>query len=72
MMRTTIIIDDKSAKELLELSHAETITKAIREAIESFIKKQRIKRLMEMRGTIDLKIDLDELRNTEFRKVDFS
>ncbi len=71
-MRTTIIIDDKSAKELLELSHAETITKAIREAIESFIKKQRIKRLMEMRGTIDLKIDLDELRNTEFRKVDFS
>ena len=71
-MRTTITIDDKSAKELLVLSHAETITKAIREAIKSFIKKQRIKRLMEMRGTIDLEIDLDELRDTEFRKVDFS
>ncbi|MCH8067762.1 MAG: type II toxin-antitoxin system VapB family antitoxin [Candidatus Marinimicrobia bacterium] len=71
-MSTTITIDDKSAKELLELSQAETITKAIREAIESFIKKQRIKRLMEMRGAIDLEIDLDELRDTEFRKVDFS
>lgn len=70
-MRTTITIDDTVANKLLEVTKKDSVIKAVREAIENYIKMKEKEKLLSLFGNIDLDIDLDELRKTEFREVDF-
>ncbi|MCH8067763.1 MAG: hypothetical protein IID16_00615 [Candidatus Marinimicrobia bacterium] len=70
-MRTTITIDDTVANKLLEVTKKDSVVKAVREAIENYIKMKEKEKLLSLFGNIDLDIDLDELRKTEFREVDF-
>ncbi|MCH8011834.1 MAG: type II toxin-antitoxin system VapB family antitoxin [Candidatus Marinimicrobia bacterium] len=71
MMRTTLTIDDTVANKLLEVTKKDSVIKAVREAIENYIKMKEKEKLLSLFGNIDLDIDLDELRKTEFREVDF-
>ncbi len=70
-MRTTLTIDDTVANKLLEVTKKDSVIKAVREAIENYIKMKEKEKLLSLFGNIDLDIDLDELRKTEFREVDF-
>jgi len=70
-MRTTITIDDTVANKLLEVTKKDSVVKAVREAIENYIKMKEKEKLISLFGNIDLDIDLDELRKTEFRELDF-
>lgn len=70
-MRTTITIDDTVANKLLEVTKKDSVVKAVSEAIKNYIKMKEKEKLLSLFGNIDLDIDLDELRKTEFREVDF-
>jgi hypothetical protein len=62
-MRTTLEIPENLILEIMKLTGAKTKNQAIKEALESQIKLIKRKRLISMKGTIDLEIDLDTLRN---------
>ncbi|WP_163380015.1 type II toxin-antitoxin system VapB family antitoxin [Cyclobacterium sp. SYSU L10401] len=61
-MRTTLEIPEKLIKEAMELTGAKTKSQLIKEALEDQIARIKRKRLIAYKGTIDLEIDLDDLR----------
>jgi hypothetical protein len=61
-MRTTLEIPENLILEIMKLTGAKTKNQAIKEALESQIKLIKRKRLISMKGTIDLEIDLDTMR----------
>jgi hypothetical protein len=64
-MRTTLEIPENLILEIMKLTGAKTKNQAIKEALESQIKLIKRKRLISMKGTIDLEIDLDTLRDRD-------
>ena len=70
-MRTTITIDDTVANKLLEVTKKDSVVKAVSEAIKNYIKMKEKEKLLSLFGNLYLDIDLDKLRKTEFRGVDF-
>lgn len=62
-MRTTLDIPENLVEEIMEMTQAKTKNQAVREVLENYIKLVKRKKLLAMKGTIDLKIDLDSLRN---------
>ncbi|EMS34222.1 hypothetical protein C943_04040 [Mariniradius saccharolyticus AK6] len=62
-MRTTIDIPKELIEEAMLLTGAKTKNQLIQEALEEKIKSIRRKQLITMKGTIDLGIDLDILRD---------
>jgi Arc/MetJ family transcription regulator len=68
MMRTTITVDDELFAELMELSGAETKTEAVRGAIEEYVRQRRKRRLIALRGDVDVDDNIDELRELERRE----
>ncbi|TXE14721.1 type II toxin-antitoxin system VapB family antitoxin [Algoriphagus aquimarinus] len=64
-MRTTLDIPAELLDEIMELTGAATKNQAVREVLEEQIKLIKRKRLLTMKGTIDLDLDLDRLRDRE-------
>ncbi|WP_339704356.1 type II toxin-antitoxin system VapB family antitoxin [Algoriphagus aquimarinus] len=64
-MRTTLDIPAELLDEIMELTGAATKNQAVREVLEEQIKLIKRKRLLKMKGTIDLDLDLDRLRDRE-------
>jgi Arc/MetJ family transcription regulator len=62
-MRTTIDIPKSLIEEVMEITGATTKSQAVKEALNDQIKRAKRKRLITRKGTIDLDIDLDKLRN---------
>jgi Arc/MetJ family transcription regulator len=62
-MRITIEIPENLILEIMKLTGTKTKNQAIKEALESQIKLIKRKRLISMKGTVDLEIDLDTLRD---------
>lgn len=62
-MRTTLDIPAELLEEIMELTGAATKNQAVREVLEEQIKLIKRKRLLTMKGTIDLDLDLDSLRD---------
>jgi len=61
-MRTTLDIPEELIAEAMELTGAKTKSQLIREALEEQILRVKRKRLITLKGTIDLDVDLDTLR----------
>ena len=64
-MRTTLDIPAELLDEIMELTGAATKNQAVREVLEEQIKLMKRKRLLTMKGTIDLDLDLDNLRDRD-------
>jgi metal-responsive CopG/Arc/MetJ family transcriptional regulator len=62
-MRTTIEIPQELIEEAMKLSEAKTKSQLIKEALEEKINIIKRKRLLTFKGSIDLEIDLDILRD---------
>jgi len=62
-MRTTIEIPQELIEEAMKLSEAKTKSQLIKEALEEKINTIKRKRLLTFKGSIDLEIDLDILRD---------
>lgn len=61
-MRTTLDIPEKLIEEAMQLTGAKTKSQLIREALEAQIARIKRMRLLTLKGTLDLEIDLDTLR----------
>ena len=65
-MRTTIDVDDRLLTQVLEITGERSKSKAVSRALEDYVRQERIKGLLALRGKLDL--DLDdwyELRHME-------
>ncbi len=62
-MRTTIEIPEELLKEVMKITGATTKSQAVKLALEEKIALTRRKRLITMKGSIDLDLDLDVLRD---------
>ena len=65
-MRTTIDVDDRLLAQVLEITGESSKSKAVNRALEDYVRQERVKGLLALRGKLDL--DLDdwyELRHME-------
>ncbi len=68
-MRTTINIDDKICKELMQLTSASSRSKAIQTALSEYIDLKRKKQLLAMRGKLNITDNWQELRQQELQEL---
>ena len=61
-MRTTLNIDDDALAEAMRHAEGKTKTEVINEALRAFARKNRLRELIELRGTIEWEGDIDALR----------
>jgi len=66
-MRTTLDVDEKLVKDVVEATGETTKSKAVGKALKEYIRQKRIQELRDMAGTIDLVDNWYELRHMEPR-----
>ncbi len=71
-MRATITIPNDRLQELMELTGAETRTAAINEAIETFVRQTKLRRLLALEGRIAVlsNDEIEALDAAEFRDAE--
>lgn len=62
-MRTTLDIPKKLMDEAMKVTGAKTKSQMIKDALQAEIDRVKRKRLISRKGTVDLDIDLDSLRD---------
>lgn len=63
VMRTTLDLPELLVQDAMKLSHQKTKTAMIVNALEEFVRKNRIQGLKKFRGQVDITVDLNKLRN---------
>ena len=66
-MKTSLNLPDELIKEAMQLTDVKTKTKVIVLALQELIKKNKVANLKSYKGTFDLDIDIDTLRNRNAR-----
>jgi Arc/MetJ family transcription regulator len=61
-MRTTLNLDERALRGAMAVSQGSTKTEVVNEALRSFARGRRRKRLLELRGKVDWEGDIDRLR----------
>ncbi|RLE22243.1 MAG: type II toxin-antitoxin system VapB family antitoxin [Acidobacteria bacterium] len=61
-MRTTLNIDDEALKAAMAFADGRTKTELINEALRRFARAKRRKELLNMRGSLTWKGNIDDLR----------
>jgi len=64
-MRTTLDIPKKLIDEAMKITGAKTKSQLIKDALQAEIDRVKRKRLITRKGTIDLDLDLDNLRDRD-------
>lgn len=67
-MKTTLNIPDDRMTALLEATHTKTRTEAVNKAIEDYIHRENMKKVMALAGTVDDFMTHEEL--TAMREAD--
>lgn len=67
-MRTTLNVDEKILDEVISLTGAKNRSQAINWVLEDFVKKKRLQRLLELRGSLHLENNWKELREMELNE----
>ena len=62
-MRTTIDLPENLVAEAMKLTQIKTKTDVIKEALSNLIQREKIKKIKNFRGKIDININLNQLRN---------
>ena len=62
-MRITIDLPENLVEEAKKLTRSGTKAEVIKLALENIIQKHKISKLKDFRGTVDLDLDLDSLRD---------
>ncbi|MBN2509241.1 MAG: type II toxin-antitoxin system VapB family antitoxin, partial [Spirochaetales bacterium] len=60
-MRTTLDLPNELIDEAMQITHAKTKTDLIKLALTNIIQQEKINKLINFHGSIDLDIDLDAL-----------
>lgn len=61
-MRTTLDLPSDLIQRAMEITKAKTKTDVIKLALENIIKEEKINKLIQFHGKVDMEIDLDSLR----------
>ena len=65
-MRTTLDLDEKLLEEVVKLTGEKSKSKAVKKALEGFLREARLNRLIDLQGRLDLDLnDWYEHRHTE-------
>ena len=64
-MRTTLNISEEILRETIAITNSKTKSGAINQALNEFIRRKRLERLINLRGKIHLKNNWKELREME-------
>ena len=62
-MRTTLDLPEQIITEGLKVTHLKTKTELVTMAVRELIRKHKLSALKKFKGAVELKIDLDTLRN---------
>jgi len=61
-MRTTLNIDDDALRAAMAFAAGRTKTEVINEALRRFVRAKKRRKLLDLRGKVEWKGDLDALR----------
>ncbi len=64
-MRTTLEIPDRIMKDLLEVTAIKKKSQAVRVALEDFIRRRRIQKLLSLSGKIEIEDVTEKLERAE-------
>jgi metal-responsive CopG/Arc/MetJ family transcriptional regulator len=64
-MRTTLNIDDNIMEKVMSYTGQKNRSEAVRQALSSFIKEQKKKQILELRGQVNIEDDWRELRKLD-------
>ncbi|HCP32406.1 TPA: hypothetical protein DIT45_04090 [Candidatus Acetothermia bacterium] len=62
-MRTTVDLDEKLVREVMDLLGVKTKRQAIRRSLEALVKQKKRERLRTKLGNLDLDLSLEELES---------
>ena len=69
-MRTTLDIDNRLLEEVAKTTGEKTLSKAVSRALEEFIRRRKIERLIELAGKIELVDNWRELEEIELQEME--
>ena len=61
-MRTTLNIDDATLATVMEETGARTKTEAVRQALQDYVRRRKIEKLIALKGKISFELDWKTLR----------
>ena len=64
-MRTTINLKEKIVQEVMHITGAKNKSQAINEALEAYVREKRVKKLLELKGKLNLDENWKALREME-------
>jgi hypothetical protein len=64
-MRTTVTIDKAMVDELLEKTQAKSKASAVREAVQEYLRREKIEYIRSMKGKLEFDTDMEERRHRE-------
>jgi metal-responsive CopG/Arc/MetJ family transcriptional regulator len=64
-MRTTLNIDENIIDKVMTYTGQKNRSEAVRQALSSFIKEQKKKKILELRGQVDIEDDWRKLRELD-------
>ena len=64
-MRTTINLKEKIVQEVMHITGAKNKSQAINEALEAYVQEKRVKKLLELKGKLNLDENWKGLREME-------
>lgn len=53
-MRTSVTLDDKIFRELMEITNETNRTRAVQTAVESFVRQAKLEQLRQLRGKVSI------------------
>lgn len=68
-MRTTLNLDDHLMHDLLRVTHADTKTQAVTEAVKDHIRRKQLEELRQLRGQVPLRKNWRRLEQLELRSM---
>ena len=68
-MRATLSIPDDLIEDLVKETGAKTKTQAITRAIEDYLKKRRLEKLLSLQGKLDLEDNWKEIEAQEIKEL---
>lgn len=64
-MRTTLTIDDNQVKDLMQITGQSSAVTAIRQALDDYLRQSRKKKVLALRGQVEMADNWRELRALE-------
>lgn len=64
-MRTTVTIESEAVNKLLQETKAKSKTQAVTIAINDYLRRKKLDRIMRLKGRLDFALSAEELRHFE-------